>query len=208
MKPNLLKALRQVALRAAHAELSGRPVFDIDTLHQVAKRSVGLPHIEMCRAVVDGLHQAYPGEIVDDAEWCFSCAGGAVGVMKLLYGSFSEFLHIYGTPIGTEGFSGRYRIDIHDFVLSGEMWTYSLDRVGESIVTSPGERARLIPGQVKGYRLPAGCWMLEYGRGPIPTALPFGLADALFSMADARTIWQTLATYSRISLRNAGRGRL
>ena len=184
-----------------------RYVFDPEELHRIARLGVGLPHDEMCRTVIAALEQAYPHAIAEQP-WIFNCAGGAVGVMKLLYGSLSEYLHLFGTPIGTEGFSGRYRIAVYDFVLAGEMWTYTDDRVGERIVTRPGERALLRPHQVKGYKLPEGGWMLEYGRGPIPTALPFGLADAVFSMVDAQTVWQTVSLYTRLVTRNLLRGRI
>lgn len=204
------------AARAARRVPGGRqqgwrsltsPVFDPDTLHKIARRGIDLPHSEMCRVVIDELKKEYPSYI-DEQEWIFSFAGGAVGVMKLLHGSLSEYLHIFGTPIGTEGFSGRYRIGIYDFVLAGEMWTYSSGRVGERVVTRPGERAYLAPNEVKGYRLPAGGWMLEYGRGPIATALPFGLADAIFSMTDAPTVWQTVSTYARLVTQNLRRGKI
>ena len=75
---------------------------------------------------MDESTQAYPAHIDSSPRrrWLFSLTSVATGVMTMLHASFSEYLIIFGTPVGTEGFSGRYRMDIHDFVLAGEIWTY------------------------------------------------------------------------------------
>src|SRR5687767_7433916 len=86
-----------------------RHVFDPDRLHQIAQLGVGKPHEEMVDAVVAGLEREY-GEWITPQPWIFNMAGGAVGVMKILHASLSEYLLIFGSAIGTEGFSGRYRI--------------------------------------------------------------------------------------------------
>ena len=128
--------------------------------------------------------------------------------MKVLYASLSEYVIIFGSAVGTEGFSGRYRIGIHDFILSGECWTYTDDNVGKRVITRPGERVYLAPERVKGFRVTEETWMLEYGRGPIPTALPFALADAVFSMLDTETIFRTLWVYGGLVTRNLLRGQV
>jgi C-8 sterol isomerase len=184
-----------------------RYVFDPETLHRIAKLGVGKPHDEMVRAVVEGLEREY-GDWIRPQEWIFNCAGGAVGVMKLLHASLSEYVLIFGSPIGTEGFSGRYKVGIHDFMLAGEMWTYHDDNVGQRIVSRPGDAAYLSPERVKGYKLPEGGWMLEYGRGPIPTVLGFGLADAVFSMVDGKMVWDTVFNYGKLTVRNLLRGKI
>jgi C-8 sterol isomerase len=188
-------------------EKQGLYVFDPDTLHQIALSGVGKPHAQMCQVVIEGLERAYP-EWIRPQEWIFNCAGGAVGAMKLLHASLSEYLLIFGTPIGTEGFSGRYRVGIYDFMLAGEMWTYTNDAIGEKVISRPGDRAYLSPDQVKGYKLPDGAWMLEYGRGPIPTVLPFGLANAVFTMMDGEMVRQTVFTYGKLTLRNLLKGKI
>jgi C-8 sterol isomerase len=191
----------------APAPSNGRYVFDPDKLHEIAQLGVGKPHQQMVDAVVEGMQNEY-AEWVQPQDWIYNCAGGAVGVMKLLHASLSEYVLIFGTPIGTEGFSGRYRVGIWDFVMSGDMWTYTDDNIGEKVITRPGERAYLSPDRVKGYRLPDGGWMLEYGRGPIPTVLPFGLADATFSMMDGTMLRQTIFTYGKLTVRNLLKGKI
>jgi len=188
-------------------ERRGFYLFDPDKLHQIARLGVGKPHDAMIDAVVEGLEREY-GEWIQPQEWIFNCAGGAIGVMKLLHASLSEYLLIFGTAIGTGGFSGRYRVAIHDFMLSGDMWTFTDDNVGEKVITRPGERADLPPERVKSYKLPDGGWMLEYGRGPIPSVLPFGLADATFSMMDGTMLRQTLWTYGKLTVRNLLKGKI
>lgn len=169
--------------------------FEPDDLHVIARSAAGLPFEDMCREVLTQLDTAYPGRIDGRREWVFNLAAGATGIMNVLHGSLSEYLIIFGTPIGTEAWSGRYRLDIHDFVMAGEMWTYTEDRPGERVVTAPGERAVLRSGAVKGFRFEPGSWVLEYGRGPIPTSLPTAVADALLSGLDPATVIKTFRIY-------------
>jgi C-8 sterol isomerase len=183
-------------------------IFDPDKLHAIARRAVGLPFERMVQTVADDLAREYPTHIETKPNWIFSCAGGAVGVMTVLHGSLSEYIVIFGSAIGTEGFSGRYRIGIHDFVLAGEMWTYTGDNVGERVIHKAGDRAYLRPDQVKGFKFPEACWLLEYGHGPVPTALPFALGDAAFSMMDGETIWKTLWHYGRLVTKELRQGKI
>ncbi len=175
-------------------------IFDPKHLHAVAKNYIGLPHEEMTAAIIAELAKAYPHHIETKQNWLLSIAGGAMGIMTILHGSLSEYVLVFGSPIGTEGFSGRYRIEIYDFMLAGEMWTYTEDNFRERIVTRPGEMAVLQKKCVKGFKLPEGGWMLEYGRGPVPTALPFALSGAVTSL-DARTIAKTMWLYGRLVVR-------
>ena len=183
-------------------------VFDPEELYRISKLGVGKPFDEMVRGVVDELVRVYPSHVEPDPKWVYSLAGGATGIMGILHGSLSEYLIIFGSPIGTEGFSGRYFIDIHDFVLAGEMWTYTESRYSERVITKPGERALLRRGDVKGFRISEECWMLEYGLGPVPTSLPMALGDALFSGQDLNTIAKTLWVYGRLVLRELLRGKI
>ena len=183
-------------------------IFEPERLGEIAKRGVGLPHDEMARVIIDGLADAYPGHIETKQDWFFNLAGGAVGVMTVLHGSLTEYVILFGSPVGIHGFSGRYRIEIFDWMLFGEMWTFTEDKVSAKIVTRPGEMAHLRSDQVKGFRLPDAAWMLEYGRGPIPTALPFALSDAALSCLDAKTVAKTLWIYGRLVTRELMRGKI
>src|SRR2546423_13502050 len=113
-------------------------IFDPEILKAVAKAHLGLRHEEMVSGISRDLAKAYPGHIETRQDWILSICGGAMGIMTILHGSLSEYVLIFGSPIGTEGFSGRYRIDIYDVMLAGEMWTYTEDKFRERIVTLPG----------------------------------------------------------------------
>jgi len=183
-------------------------VFDPDELFRISRLGKDRPFDEMVRVVVDELVRVYPDHVDPAPRWVFSLAGGATGIMAVLHGSLSEYLIVFGSPVGTEGFSGRYRIDIHDFVMAGEMWTYTEARHGERVITRPGERALLPRGDVKGFRISEECWMLEYARGPVPTSLPMALGDAVFSGMDPTTIAKTLYYYGRLVLGELRRGKV
>lgn len=182
-------------------------VFDPQRLHDASRRVVGFPHRQMVRSLIDDLASDYPGHIERNEDWIMSLTGGATGIMTVLHCSLSEYLIIFGTPVGTEGFSGRYRIDIFDFLTAGEMWTYTEESCGEPVITRPGDRAVLLRGQVKGFRTEHGSWMLEYGRGPIVTCLPMALSGAVTSL-DGRTIWKTLSTSARLAWKALRRGKV
>lgn len=180
-----------------------RYVFDIDRLHAIASRGVGKSHDEMVKIVVGELAKAYPAHI--DASfprrWLFSLTAGATGVMTLLHASLSEYLIIFGTPIGTEGFSGRYRMDVHDFVTAGEVWTYRLDRCGTREVARAGDHTVLLRGEVDAFKIPESAWMLEYGRGFVPAAFPLILGDVIVSALDGTTLVDTVWTYAKMAWR-------
>ena len=183
-------------------------LFEPDRLHDIARKAVGLPHDDMVRLVGEELSRAYPGHVSTAEGWIFNVTAGATGVMKLFHASLSEYVILFGTPIGTEGFSGRYRLDIHDFQIAGETWTYPEDRVGERVVSRPGDHMLLARGRVTGFRALEGSWMLEYGRGLVPMALPLALGDSIFSCLDGTTIARTLWVYGKLTTRELLKGKI
>jgi sigma non-opioid intracellular receptor len=182
-------------------------IFDPQVLQQMAMKRIGVPHKQMVASIIEDLATAYPGHIETRQDWFFNIAGGATGIMTVLHASLSEYLILFGSPVGTEGFSGRYRIDIYDVVLAGEMCTYSEDNFAERIVYRPGDLALLRRHRVKGFRLLEGCWLLEYGRGPIPTCLPMALSGA-FASLDGGTLWKTMRIYCRLVMRELFHGKI
>src|SRR5262249_62197901 len=80
------------------------------------------------------MEDKYPGRLDLDQPWIFSNAGGAMIQMKLYYASVFEYIMIWGTPIGSEGHSGRHAVGFWDTVIDGEMWYYGegqFDRRGD-----------------------------------------------------------------------------
>ncbi|MBT3224440.1 MAG: hypothetical protein HN348_35685 [Proteobacteria bacterium] len=183
-------------------------IFEPDRLHEIARSAMGLPFDAMVDKVAQGLAEAYSGHINTEIDWVFSLVAGATGVLTIFHGSLTEYVILFGTPIGTEGFSGRYKLDIWDFVITGDMDTYTEECVGQAIHTGPGEGALLRCGQVKGYTASRDCWMLEYGRGNIPSCLPVGVGDALLSAQDVRTVARTFKTYGKAVCRELLKGKI
>jgi len=171
-------------------------LFDPDVLEQCTQAGVGLEREEAMDAITREVAARYPGHIdTGPRKWIFNNAGGAMGQLTLLHCSLSEYLIFFGTAIGTEGHSGRYRTDVYDWVFDGEMWCY-IEGETDRRVYGPGSRAYLGPEQAKGYRIPDHAWMLEYSRGAIPSMLPFGLADTLWSTLDFSTFGRTMKGYT------------
>jgi C-8 sterol isomerase len=183
-------------------------LFDPDRLHEATKKAVGLPNEDAFDLITRELHDRYPGHIrTEPRRWIFNNAGGAMGQIAILHASLSEYILIFGTPIGTEGHSGRYATEVWDFMIAGEMWCY---HEGESqrISFKPGDAAYLGKSRVKGYRVPDHAWMLEYARGPVATMLPFGVADTVTSTLDVRNLARTFWQYTQLVTKELAQGKV
>ena len=183
-------------------------LFDPLLLHEITRKHCGLPHEEMVQGITDLLLRAYPRHIETRRRWLFNLAGGYVGVMSILHASLSEYVLLFGAPLGAHGFSGRYLMDVYDFMLSGELSAFTDTAFQTPTVTRPGELALLPWGKAKGFRLTDGSWMLEYGRGIIPASLPFALGDAFFSSFDLVTIAKTLWQYGGLVVKELLKGKI
>jgi C-8 sterol isomerase len=182
-------------------------VFDPDVLHEVVREVVGQPLPYMIEGIRERLAERYPGHILDGDRWIFNNAGGAMGQMLVLHASITEYVMIFGSPIGTEGHSGRFFAQDFFFILEGEQWAYGEGDL-ERRVYRPGDVHVLKPGRAEGYRMPDRCFALEYARGLIPAMLPFGVADAVSSTLDARSVARTFDVYTRGVLRSLARGKV
>ena len=60
--------------------------------------------------------------------WVGSKAGGTSGKVRFLYFSPREYIVIFGSPTGTQGFSGRYKhVQIHKYLMAGRIDSYDLE---------------------------------------------------------------------------------
>jgi hypothetical protein len=154
---------------------------------------------ERLTAAVARVADLYP-ELIDPARerWIFTKAGGICGKVNFLYASMNEYLLLFGAPVATYGFSGRYNhVEIQKVVLAGRYTTYNPESAQiVPGVFGPGELVTLPKGEVRNMEIAAGSWHFEYGRGPVITAMPFGLIDVVVSSMEIRPLLQTTADYS------------
>jgi C-8 sterol isomerase len=182
-------------------------VFDPEVLHEIARGAVGTPMHQMVPRLAAEIGARYPGSVEPSPEWVFNNAGGAMGAMAVLHASLSEYLIVFGTPIGTEGHSGRFWADDYFMILDGEQWAYTPGST-EREVYKPGDLHLMPRGVAKGYKMPERCWALEYARGWIPFMLPFGFADGLSSTLDVRTLARTVKLYTRSAIKQLAQGKI
>jgi hypothetical protein len=180
-----------------------RFVFDPDVVDECAKACLGRPKPEMFDVFADQLTARYPGVIDRGQPWVYSIAGGAMIQMKLYYASLTEYIMIWGTPIGSEGHSGRHLVGFWDTVIDGETWYYGEGQF-EKTVYRPGDRIYVGPGHARGMNFTDGVWAVEYARGAIPLSMPFGLADELLSTLDFATAAQTVTLYTDLIAQSFG----
>lgn len=172
-------------------------IFDPDVVHECAMTCLGKPKPAMFDAFAEAMDQRYPGRLDLDQPWIFSNAGGAMIQMKVYYASAWEYIMIWGTPIGSEGHSGRHLLGFWDTVIDGEMWYYGEGQF-ERREYRPGDRVYVGPNQARGMNFTTGVYAVEYARGVLPASIPFGLADSLVSTLDLATVAQTLSIYAAL----------
>lgn len=184
-------------------------IFDPEVLQHTVQRAIaegGSLHDKVAR-IREDLDLRYPGHIRPEDEWVFNIAGGAMGHMTVLHASITEYVIVFGTPIGTEGYSGRFLADDYFIILEGEQWAYGEGDEGR-LEFRPGDMHHLPRGDARGYRMPDRCYALEYARGLIPTMLPFGLADSFTSTVDPKPVMKTMRIYTRAVLGELFRGKI
>lgn len=190
-------------------------VFDEKELQRVAKKGIAAAQAannnnatggQIIAQVIRAAKERYPNDISVTGEWLFNNAGGAMGSMTILHASFSEYLIIFGTALGTEGHTGRFFADDFFTIIHGEQWAYPADSHVKEIYR-PGDQHHLRWLDAKQYRMPDECWALEYARGNIPSMLFFGFADTLSSTLDVVTAWQTVRGSAVNMLSNLLRGK-
>ncbi|XP_041374516.1 sigma non-opioid intracellular receptor 1-like [Gigantopelta aegis] len=147
----------------------------------------------------------YPGHILDpkDIQWIFMNAGGWMGAMYLLHASLSEYVLFFGTAVDTTGHSGRYCANISDTILTGSFRQWREGSL-KSHMYGPGDTVFHEWGEVTSVSWSRGTWMVEYGRGFIPSTLGFALADTVFSTQDFLTMFYIFRIYTKALLLEAG----
>ncbi len=179
-------------------------VFSPRLIHECAMECLDLPKPEMFEAFGAALDERYPGLVDQSQPWIYSIAGGAMIQMKLYYASATEYVMIWGTPIGSEGHSGRHCTGFWDTVIDGEMWYYAEGEFHKRVYR-PGNQVYVGPGQARAMNFTDGVWAVEYARGFIPASIPFGIAEEIFVCWDLLTAAQTLSLYTDLVAQSVGR---
>ncbi|GAA97868.1 hypothetical protein E5Q_04548 [Mixia osmundae IAM 14324] len=200
-----LTALSLVGLYALDGIRDRFYIFEPAKLHQTALKAIQA-HPNDTRAIIDSivadLRTDLPGHAISQTEeWVFNNAGGAMGAMYIIHASVTEYLIVFGTPLGTEGHTGRHTADDYFHILEGEQWAFSAGSL-EREVYPAGSVHHLPRGTVKQYKMHENCFALELAQGWIPLMLPFGLADILFSTLDFPTFYHTVRITARETIRN------
>ncbi len=173
-----------------------KAIIDPDDIHEISLLGQGLPPEEGIARIHAALLAKYPGLIKEELDWTFNFTGATMAQMTLLYASTTEYILIFGTPVGSDGFSGRYPgMKVWDCMFAGEMWTFTEGQFERSVYL-PGECAILEHNQGKGYRMFEDTWMLEYTRGNIPAALPTGVFAPTQLTLDWQNAWRTMKNYA------------
>ncbi len=164
-------------------------VLDPTHLHELAQAAVRAHPDDIHSIIpyiVSNLTAEYPASSnkialnLDTPEWMLNNAGGAMGGMYIIHASITEYLIIFGTPLGTEGHSGVHTADDYFNVLIGEEWAFDPPKL-EKEVYKPGDVHHLPRGHVKQYKMHEGCFALEYARGVFllpPSLVPHPFRDS------------------------------
>ncbi|KIK98924.1 hypothetical protein PAXRUDRAFT_823353 [Paxillus rubicundulus Ve08.2h10] len=185
-------------------------VFDPPFLHELAQEAVvAFPNNPegMIQHILTNLTTTYPQPSntislnTNSTEWVFNNAGGAMGAMYIIHASITEYLIIFGTPLGTEGHTGLHTADDYFHILVGEQWAFRPGAL-EMERYKPGDVHFLPRGTAKQYKMHEGCFAMEYARGWIPLMMPFGLADTFTSTLDVPTLYHTVRITAREMIKN------
>lgn len=146
--------------------------FDEKVLLTIVQNSLDEPEENRLTFILKELNATY--NTPDQPHFYLFNGGNAHGLIGLLYASLTEYVIIYGTPLHNGGHSGRYLMTVRDFIYRGKVCIAAPCNI-EGREVFPGELTVLPWGSAHHYAMEANTWMIEYGYGFTPSALPFML---------------------------------
>ena len=157
-------------------DISNDYIFDSDVLEQIVLDIVGQDTNDvdaLFDQVLEALRAQYPDHIASELTWSVNDYEGVPGQIAVLYNSVTEYLIFAGSPTSIEWLLGPYdSIEIRDFILDGQLCRFGEEQF-QTECYDPGERVELGILTLMHYYIPEGetVWMLEYGRGILPSTL-------------------------------------
>lgn len=183
---------------------------DQNVLLKAARQVVGrrLENSELIACATELLADEYP-DLIDPTpgRWVGSKAGGILGKVRFPYFSPREYIVIFRTPTGTQGFSGRYKhVQIHKFLIAGQIDSYDLESDELIPMTlRPGEHTCLENGHGRCLTIHPGSWHIEYGRGAVVTTLPLAMVDTLFVSLELESVRRSTVQFTKLVARKLQR---
>uniref|UniRef100_A0A3B4V6N1 Sigma non-opioid intracellular receptor 1 n=1 Tax=Seriola dumerili TaxID=41447 RepID=A0A3B4V6N1_SERDU len=149
-------------------------VFNKEDVAKLAKQYAGQDHEQAFSKVVVELRKRYPGHILPD----------------------EDLQWVFVNAGGWMGSMCLLHASLTEYLLLFGTAVDTGGHSGDTIVHGVGEATSV--------QWSAGTWMVEYGRGFIPSTLGFALADTLFSTQDFLTMFYTVRVYVKGLLLEAG----
>ena len=177
-------------------------VFDPQEIDRIVRENLDGSLEQRIEGVVQGLKARYPKHVTTRDEWVLSVAGGCRGQFRIVHASLTEYILIFGTPIGTDGFTGRFPADDWFWMLQGEQHVYDEGQLDKNVYGVGGPVHLLPRGTGRFFKFTEGSYGVEYVRGWVPLMMPFGLADAVTSTLDLSSIVKTVRAYGRSTIEN------
>ncbi|TGZ85481.1 C-8 sterol isomerase [Ascodesmis nigricans] len=184
-----------VILYCLDALLPRAYIFDPARLQELSKESIAAANgntTVLFEHLTDSLRKEYGEKHInklDKDAWFFNNAGGAMGAMIILHASLTEYLILFGTPLGTEGHSGVHLAHDYFTILEGQQKRLIAGNHTADIY-NPGDQNWLPRGWNSQYQLEG--WALELAQGWIPSMLVFGFLDTFSSTLDIGNLWKTI----------------
>ncbi|KAF2487952.1 erg2 C-8 sterol isomerase [Neohortaea acidophila] len=140
-------------------------------------------------------------------EWILNNAGGAMGAVRIVHASLTEYMIVFGTALGTNGHTGRLTADDYFHILQGTQLAFSAGSY-EAEVYPAGSVHYLPRGQAQQMSMPGLCFAIGYARGWIPGLFPLGYADGVFSTVDYVSLWDMTKITFREVVGNLLKGKI
>ncbi len=157
-------------------------VFDPGELEEIAGQITATSGDDAVQQVHDALlTRGYP--VATEPTWVLNSGAGVPGQVAALYLYANEYVLVAGATSGNQWSMGpNAGFDVYDYVLYGDLSGYVAGELDPPIL-GPGDSTWLGPAQSRQFRTETGVWVLEYGRGLLPTDLYPGAFAGEFAFA-------------------------